>query len=141
MDANVSQQLLNLVLAIGGLLAACATYGVTKLGIKAKAETQKISDDSLRQKLNDALDDTEDLTIKTVGSIEQETAKDLRQAVKDGKIDRSELVALSQKAVDTIKSQLEPEALQLLQDHFADFDAYLLNAVKNRVLKIKSTEA
>lgn len=137
----INSALLNLAVGLITLLAALTSYGVAKLTSKAKTQTQQIKDDQLRQKLNDALDDMEDLTIKTVGSIEQETAKDLRQAVKDGKADRSELIALSQNAVDEIKKQLAPEALDLLEDHFADFDTYLMNCVKNKVLQIKATEA
>lgn len=141
MDAAVNQQLLNLGIGLVSLLSAMATYGISQLTTKVKAQTQQIKDEALRQQLNDAIDDVDELTTKTVGTIEQTTAKELRAAVKAGTAKKDDLIALSKQALDEITEQVRPEAQELIEDHFGDFADYLKKCIETKVLYIKSTEA
>lgn len=140
MDAAINSELLNLALALISLLAAAATYGVTKLTKRAKAETAKIQDDSLRDKLDDAIDDMDELVTKTVAATEQTAAKDLRAAVKAGTAKKEDLIALSQKALEEITEQIAPEAQELIAEHFGSFEDYLVKCIETKVLQIKATE-
>lgn len=133
--------LLNLALALLSLLTAAATYGVTKLTAKSKAQTQQINDEALRKKLDDAIDDVDEVTTKTVGCIEQTTAKDLRQAVKDGKASKDDLISLSKQAAQEIKAQIQPDVQALIAKNFGSFEDYLVKCIETKVLQIKATEA
>ena len=137
----MEEALVNIALALLSLLAAGATYGLTRLTGKVKAETQKIKDDGLRKQVDDAIDDVDELTTKTVGCIEQTTAKDLRQAVKDGKASRDDLIALSKQAAQEITAQIKPEVQDLITEHFGSFEDYLVKCIETKVLQIKTTEA
>lgn len=133
-----SEVAVTLVLALIGLLAAYATYGIRKMTEKVKAQIVQLKDDAARQLLNNALEDVEELTTVTVASIEQTTAKSLREAVKDGKVDRSELVALSKHAADEITAAIKPEAQKIIEDNLGSFKDYVSKLIEEKVLELKT---
>lgn len=139
-QSMANQSLINLALALMSLLAAYATYGISKITQKAKAQTQQIKDEAQRKLLDDAIDDVEELTMKTVGAIEQTTAKELRQAVKAGTKTKDELIALSKVAAQEITAQIKPEAQELIEENFGSFEDYLMKCIENKVLYLKSLE-
>lgn len=77
------------------------------------------------------------VTTATVSTIEQTTAKDLREAVKDGKADRQELINLSYKAYNSILEQIKPEIIQTLKENVTDYQSYLENRIEQAVLEVK----
>lgn len=102
MEGLIQDFLSNLALAVVTLLASYAIYGIKKLTNKLVAETNKINEEGKRELIQDAIWRLNDVTTKTVKSIEQTVAKEMRQAVKDGIKSKEELVGLSKKALDEI---------------------------------------
>lgn len=137
-QAMASDLFVTFVLALIGLLAAYATYGIHKLTEKVKAQTAQLKDEEARRLLNNALQDVEELTTVTVAAIEQTTAKSLREAVKDGKVDRSELLALSKQAADEISAALKPEAQKIIEENLGSFRDYLSKLIEEKVLELKA---
>lgn len=135
----LSQIIIDVALAGVALLAAYAINAMRKLTEKVKLETQHIKDDEQRRLLTDALEDVEILTSKTVAQIEQTTAKTLREAVKNGVRDKTELEALSMKAFNEIAEALKPESKALIENNFGNFSKYLTKAIETKVLELKST--
>ncbi len=135
----LSQIIIDVALAGVALLAAYAVNAMHKLTKKVKLETQRIKDEEQRKLLTDALDDVEILTSKTVAQIEQTTAKTLREAVKNGVRDKTELEALSMKAFNEIAEALKPESKALIEKNFGDFSKYLTKAIEAKVLELKSS--
>lgn len=135
----LSQIIIDIALAGVALLAAYAVNAMHKLTEKVKLETQRIKDEEQRKLLTDALDDVEILTSKTVAQIEQTTAKTLREAVKNGVRDKTELEALSMKAFNEIAEALKPESKALIEKNFGDFSKYLTKAIEAKVLELKSS--
>ena len=135
----LSQIIIDVALAGVALLAAYAINAMRKLTEKVKLETQHIKDDEQRRLLTDALEDVESLTSKTVAQIEQTTAKTLREAVKNGVRDKTELEALSMKAFNEIAEALKPESKALIENNFGNFSKYLTKAIETKVLELKST--
>lgn len=123
-----------------GLFAAYATYGVRKLTAQIKVQTQKLESEEQRNLLYDALDDVNELTGKVVASIEQTTAKGLRQLVADGKADREELLSLSKVAAEEVKAAIKPEVQKIIAENFGSFERYLTACIETKVLELKSTE-
>ena len=123
------------VISLGG---AYAVYYIHAAVQKVKAQAAQIKDQALRKQLEDALDDTEYLAGVTVGAIEQTTAHQLREAVKDGRVDREELQALAAQAFAEIKSGVSPTAQQVITDQLGDFDTYLTNLIERKVLELKT---
>lgn len=77
------------------------------------------------------------VTKATVATIEQDVAKDLRLAVKEGRADREELLQLSEQAYNSILAQVKPEIMQTLQEHVSDCQTYLENRIEQAVLEVK----
>jgi hypothetical protein len=134
----LTQIAMNVALAGVALLAAYATNAMHKLTEKVKAETMRIKSDEQRKLLNDALDDVDILTKKTVAQIEQTTAKTLREAVKEGIRDKRELEALSIQAFNEIAEALKPESKAMIEENFGDFSKYLTKVIEEKVLELKS---
>ncbi|EPR07774.1 hypothetical protein [Ruminiclostridium papyrosolvens] len=137
-QSTVSQALVTVTISLIGLLAAYATYGIHKATQKVKTQTAQLKDEDARRLLNNALEDVEELTIVTVASIEQTTAKQLREAVKDGKAEREELVALSKQAVNEITASVKPGTQKIIEENLGNFRDYISKLVEEKVLKLKT---
>lgn len=133
-----TQAILDIFLAVLSLLLAYAVAAVRKFTDKVRTETQNLKNDEQRNLLLDALNDVEELTTKTVTQIEQTTAKALREAVKDGKTDKSELEALSKQAYNEITEALRPEAKELIEKNFGNFSTYLAKTIESKVFELKN---
>lgn len=129
--------LVNLTLGVITLLGAYGVYFVRKAAVKVQTQTARLKDDASRKLLTDALEDVENLAVKTVGSIEQTTASALRETVKDGKADRKELLALGKKAFDEVKAAITPEAQKVITDNLGSFDGYLSKLIEDAVRRVK----
>jgi len=73
----------------------------------------------------------------TVSKIEQTVAGKLRQAVKDGKVNREELVALGKKAYDEVLKTVEPQVVKVLKDNLGDLKTYLESTIEAEVKRLK----
>lgn len=129
--------LTNVALAALSLLAAWAVYYLRLGSGKLKEQTARLKDEAARETLEHALDDVERLAELTVGYVEQTTAKALRQAVKSGKKDREELLALSGEAFAEVKSRIGPEAQRVITENLGSFDHYLADCIETAVLNVK----
>ena len=132
------QVLVSLALGVISLVGAFGLYYIRKGGVWLDEKTKQLKDEKLRQQLDDALDAVENLARVTVGAIEQTTAKALREAVKDGKTDREELLTLSTKAFEEIKGKVGPEAQKVITQNLGSFDEYLSNLIEVKVLELKA---
>lgn len=139
-QTTASEVLVNLALGVITLLGAYGVYFIQKAAAKVQTQTAQIKDESSRKLLNDALADVENLAIVTVGSIEQTTAAALREAVKGGKADREELLALGKKAFDEVKAAIAPEAQKVITDNLGSFDDYLSKLIENAVRRVKQED-
>ena len=136
-----SDALVNVVLAVIALAGAYAVYYIRLGASKLKAQTAQIADEAGRKLLDNALDDVVNLATVSVGAMEQTTAKALRDAVKTGKADREELLALGRQVFDEVKAAIAPKAQQVITDNLGSFDAYLSKCIEDAVLKVKQSDA
>ena len=136
-SSAATQVLTDITLAAISLLAAYALHYI-RVGIdKLRAQTAKLDDERERKLLDDALGDVEKLAYKTVAATEQTTARQLREAVKDGKIDRTELTKLGRQARMEVTAAISPDAQILITDNLGSFDDYVTKCVEEAVLKLK----
>lgn len=135
-----SEVLVNAVLGVITLLGAYAVYYI-RVGVSmAKAKTAQIESDSTRKLLNDALADVENLAVKSVGAMEQTTAKTLRDAVKVGNSDREKLVALGKQVFVEVKASITPDAQALITKNLGSFDDYLTKCIEDAVRRVKQED-
>lgn len=135
-----SEVLVNVALGVITLLGAYAVYYI-RVGVSmAKAKTAQIESDATRKLLNDALADVENLAVKSVGAMEQTTAKTLRDAVKIGNGDREKLVALGKEVFDEVKAAITPDAQALITKNLGSFDSYLTKCIEDAVRRVKQED-
>lgn len=145
MDMNIIQSaatevLVNLALAVISLAGAYAVYYIRLGASKLKAQTAQIEDESARKVLDNALADVENLATKSVGAMEQTTAKALRDAVKSGAANREDLLALGKQVFNEVKAAIAPEAQKVITDNLGNFDDYLTKCIEDAVLKVKQSD-
>ncbi len=145
MDMNIIQSaatevLVNLSLAVISLAGAYAVYYIRLGASKLKAQTAQIEDESARKVLDNALADVENLATKSVGAMEQTTAKALRDAVKSGAANREDLLALGKQVFNEVKAAISPEAQKVITDNLGSFDDYLTKCIEDAVLKVKQSD-
>lgn len=145
MDMNIIQSaatevLVNLALAVISLAGAYAVYYIRLGASKLKAQTAQIEDESARKVLDNALADVENLATKSVGAMEQTTAKALRDAVKSGAANREDLLALGKQVFNGVKAAIAPEAQKVITDNLGSFDDYLTKCIEDAVLKVKQSD-
>lgn len=137
-QSMASEVLVNLAVAALGLLAAYAMYYIKQATGKLRAQTAQIQDTETRKVLDNALADTENLATVTVAAIEQTAAKQIREAVRDGKTSRDELVKLGIEAFEEIKAKVAPEAQAAITRNLGSFDEYLRQLIEMKVLELKT---
>lgn len=137
MEGLVQDFLFNLALAVVTLLASYAIYGIRKLTDKSVAETNKINGEEERGLIQEAIWRLDDVATKTVKKLEQTTAKEMRQAVKDGVKSKEELIGLSNVAFQEIVNTMKPEYLDALKATMGDMDTYIRSTIEAKVLEIK----
>lgn len=145
MDMNIIQSaatevLVNLALAVISLAGAYAVYYIRLGASKLKAQTAQIEDESARKVLDNALADVENLATKSVGAMEQTTAKALRDAVKSGAANREDLLALGKQVFNEVKAAIAPGAQKVITDNLGSFDDYLTKCIEDAVLKVKQSD-
>ena len=142
MDMNVitsaaNNALANIVLAVIALAGAYAVYYIRLAGAQIKAQTRQIEDKTARELLENALDDVVNLATVSVNAMEQTTAQAVRDKVKEGKIDREELLKLGRDVFREVKKAIAPEAQEVITKNLGSFDAYLTKCIEDAVLKVK----
>lgn len=135
-----SDALVNVALAVITLAGAYGVYYIRLGAAKLKEQTAQIKNEGGRKMLEDALDDVFNLATVSVGAMEQTTAKALRDAVKSGKADREELLALGKQVFDEVKAAVAPEAQQIITENLGSFDKYLTAVIEDAVLHIKNED-
>lgn len=137
MQEMAQDVLVNVALGVLTLLSSYALYYIRKATAKVAAEAAKIKNDDQRALVQTAVDRLDDIAAKTVKTIEQTTAKELRRAVQNGQASRDDLIKLSKQAYSEIVQTMEPDYLKALQDTLGDLDKYITNTIEAKVLELK----
>lgn len=121
-----------LVVALGvlsvGALYATQWIQSTRRSLEVRAENELI---------RAIIERTERLALATVEATEATVAKMLRQAVKEGKEDREELLALGRQAVHEVMESIGQEAREVLDEVFGDAKRYIEKLVELYVERLK----
>lgn len=73
-----------------------------------------------------------------VAAMEQTKAKDIREKVKKGIKDRSELEILATDVLYGIKDQLSPDIISIMEGYIKDLDKYIQDRIEASLLQIKN---
>lgn len=116
-----------LLSAVGALLTAAITYGITRLGVWLKAKTKS-------KKLQDFIDHALGFTEDVVITVNQTLVDELK---KEGKFDKDAQKAAFDKAFAISKSMISKECHKALEAAFGDVDIWLTTLIESKVEEVK----
>jgi hypothetical protein len=123
--------------AAASFLCAGAAVLLNRGATYLKQKSDQIRDEAARKMVRDAIDRLDDVAGKVVAKIEQTTAGALRQAVKDQKVDRIELLNLGNQAYEEVMTTISPEVEKVLRESLGDLQNYIVSTIESKVLEIK----
>ena len=132
------QVLGTLGIALLNLGVAYLLYYIKKATEKAKIETQKLQDEAKIQLINNAIDRVNKLATDSVKATESIVAKELRQSVADGKVDKAELYKLGTQVSKDIYNQLSEDTKNILSEEVKDVQSYINTVVEKTLFDIKN---
>lgn len=138
MNTFINNTLADILTAVLTCAAAWVIYYINVGAQIAKEKVKAIKDERQKALVEGAVDRVNDLAQKAVAKTEQTTAAELRNAVKDGNINKSELLALGKKVADDVYGQLSKDAIDALQAEIGDVKKYIEDTVETEVLKLKT---
>lgn len=116
------------------LLALVAAYGVRYIRLLAA----RLEQQSRHELADAAIRRVSQLAEQAVLAIESTAASAVRKAVADGRVDRRELEALGQQAVNEVLHALNLETREALQASVGDVRAYIRREVEARLEALKA---
>lgn len=131
------------ITVISAFVIGLLTYGYQLLAAKIKTQKEKaiVAEKTALATTFTAVENILNATVSaTVGKIEQVTAKDLREAVRNGKANREELTILASDAYYEVLDSLKPEIVEQLKELTQSYENYIKNKIEDAVRKIKLEE-
>lgn len=129
------------LIALVGLACAWAVYYLNNAAKKIARDAQAATVRDATALFWDAVKRLNDVAEKTVAKFEQTIAAELRQAVKDGRADRAELLAVGRKAYEEVLATLGPAMVQVLEANLGDLRGYVEATVEAKVRELKERSA
>lgn len=106
--------------------------------LKAKAELTK--EQTTKAFLEKAIYSAEELALTTVTAMEQTTAAELREKVKDGIVSKDELKELSVDVYNQMVYQLKEEYQEVIRNTYGDLRLYLTDLIEKKLYEVKNTK-
>ena len=119
------------------LLLGFITYGCKAVIDFAKSKTQLIDDERQRSIIDNALNRLNDLVFGGVRAMEVSVASELRKAVKDGKVDRSELLKLKDVVRNEVLAGMNNDMKSAIELGVGEIDGYVNTLIENALADIK----
>ena len=122
-----------LVTLLIGLIALAVAYGTRYINKLSK----RLQEQSNNELVERSIARLERLVVVAVTAAEQRVASDLRQAVKDGKVERTELLAVADAVKADVLNVLGEETVWLLEETFGDVNKLIENYIESAVHNLK----
>lgn len=122
--------LAQIIILLMGLLTS---WLIVQIGNAQKSLKEKAQNELLDK----TIDRASNLAFIIVSKIEETVAKQLREAVKDGRVDREELVALSYQALEELEDTIGTEGMNTLYATMEDVSTFLLSLIEARLVDVK----
>jgi len=122
-----------LVTLVIGLIALAVAYGTRYINKLSK----RLQEQSNNELVERSIARLERLVVVAVTAAEQRVASDLRKAVKDGKVDRDELLAVAESVKEEVLLKLSDETLKVLEETFGDVIGLIEDYIEATVHELK----
>lgn len=144
----IKQNLISLgVVIVCGAISIATAYVssyMKKLSEKTKAETSKLENETQKELVDKAIDRVDKLVNTNVIKAQETLVKEIKNAAKDGNVDKRDLKDVAQVVKKEVLVQLSDELKQLVSVEIQDLDKYIeaqievsLATLKNKYKEVK----
>lgn len=129
---------------IGGALSIASVYlpiYISKLTQVAKNKAALLKHEEAKNIISNTIERVDDLIVTNIISIENTLKPQILEAIKDGKVDKSELETLSTVVKENVIKQLGQDANDILNTTLTDTNNYLTNRIERILAELKDTES
>lgn len=138
---KATEVLADVLIGVVSCAGAYAAYCLHHASAHIREKTATMKDQAWAGMVWRAVQQLDEVATKAVDKFEQTVAGDLRQQVKDGKVERAELLAIGKQAYVEVIETLGPETLSILQESFGDYTAHIKNTIESKVYQLKQEQA
>lgn len=102
-----------------------------------KTKENLIKNEDIRKIVGNTLDSVESLIKTNITNVEQVSKPIIVQAIKDGKVDKTELSKLSTEVKEKVLTQMSDDMLDILNTNIKDTDSYLSSKIEEVLAQMK----
>jgi len=115
------------------LLTALIGYAITFL----KKKTELIKDEQLRNIIQRALDEANEVADQAVLATQQKFVDNIKKAREDGKLTKEEAKEAMDMAISYFKTHITDESLKILEELYIDVDKWLEDFLEAKLGQLK----
>lgn len=139
------QDSLNMLIqtVIGGALTIASIYlpiYIAKAVEVAKSKASLMKNEEAKKIITNAIDRADDLITTNIVAAENTLKPKILEAIKDGKVDKSELAELSVLVKENVLKQMSEDTCEVLNATLADTNSYLENRIEKILAELKNAE-
>ena len=129
--------LTTVMIVILGIAGTYFTIYCKKIVENAKANTEKIQNEDLRNMTNNAIDRLSALIITNVIKAQETSVKEILAGVEDGTFDRSDLKSVAVAVKNDVLNQRGDEIKELVSLQINDIDGYIEAVIEVTLAELK----
>lgn len=143
MDVNsaLNEILQTLVAGVVSLAGILTTIYVNKAIELAKLKAQAIKDEQAKKILTNALNNVDELICTNIVAVENTLKPQILEAIKDGKIDKSELNNLSLVVKENVINQMGQQTNVVINEALSDVNSYLESRIEKILADLKNSDS
>ena len=143
MDVNsalneILQTLVTGVISLAGILT---TIYVNKAIELVKLKAQAVKDEQAKKILTNALNNVDELICTNIVAVENTLKPQILEAIKDGKIDKSELNNLSLVVKENVINQMGQQTNTIINEALSDVNSYLESRIEKILADLKNSDS
>lgn len=102
-----------------------------------KVKKDLIKNEDVRNIVSNTLNSIESLIKTNITNVEQVSKPIIVQAIKDGKVDKTELTKLSSEVKEKVLAQMSDDTLNILNKNIKDTDSFLSSKIEEILAQMK----
>ena len=141
MNSALNEILQTLVTGVVSLAGILTTIYVNKAIELVKLKAQAVKDEQAKNILTNALNNVDELICTNIVAVENTLKPQILEAIKDGKIDKSELNNLSLVVKENVINQMGQQTNTIINEALSDVNSYLESRIEKILADLKNSDS
>lgn len=140
MDQIMNQLQEGLVVIVGMLISIGVIYAVIvlqRVKDKLMKQANAIENEEQRKLLTNSIEDMHRVLTSSIVRVDATLKPAILEGIKDGKLDKSELVGLSDIVMQDVVANLKNESLEIISNNVGDVQLYIQGELEKELAKLK----